>query len=204
VTYDGLAPTAVGLYQFNVVVPSIPSSDTVPLTFALGGVAGTQTLYIAVQNGNPATQVQSLTLSATSVAGGGTVQGTVALSTAAPSGGVVVALSSNSSAASIPATVTVPVGATSSTFTVSTSAVSSNQTATITATYGGGSSQAVLTVTGGGTLPQFIEIDIAATFSVDGTANPELNTYDIPLGGSAVVSFPSFRVVALLLRRVVL
>ncbi len=78
-TYDGLAPSAVGLYQFNVVVPSVPSSDAVPLTFTLGGVAGTQTLFIAVQNGNPPPQVQSLTLSATSVAGGGTVQGTVAL-----------------------------------------------------------------------------------------------------------------------------
>ena len=32
-TYDGLAPNVVGLYQFNVVVPSIPSSDAVPVTF---------------------------------------------------------------------------------------------------------------------------------------------------------------------------
>ena len=48
--YDGLAPNAVGLYQFNVTVPNMAASDTVPLTFTLGGVAGTQTLYIAVQN----------------------------------------------------------------------------------------------------------------------------------------------------------
>ena len=48
--YDGLAPNAVGLYQFNVVVPNIAASDTVPLTFTLGGAAGTQTLYIAVQD----------------------------------------------------------------------------------------------------------------------------------------------------------
>jgi uncharacterized protein (TIGR03437 family) len=50
VGYDGLAPNAVGLYQFNVTVPNVAASDTVPLTFTLGGVAGTQTLYIAVQN----------------------------------------------------------------------------------------------------------------------------------------------------------
>jgi uncharacterized protein (TIGR03437 family) len=50
VGYDGLAPNAIGLYQFNVTVPNIAASDTVPLTFTLGGVAGTQTLYIAVQN----------------------------------------------------------------------------------------------------------------------------------------------------------
>ena len=49
VGYGGLAPNAVGLYQFNVVVPNVAPSDTVPLTFTLGGVAGTQTLYIAVQ-----------------------------------------------------------------------------------------------------------------------------------------------------------
>ena len=35
IRYDGLAPHVVGLYQFNVVVPSIPSSDAVPLTFAI-------------------------------------------------------------------------------------------------------------------------------------------------------------------------
>jgi uncharacterized protein (TIGR03437 family) len=50
VSYDGLAPGAVGLYQFNVVVPSgVAASDTTPLSFTLGGAAGTQILYIAVQ-----------------------------------------------------------------------------------------------------------------------------------------------------------
>jgi uncharacterized protein (TIGR03437 family) len=50
VPYAGLAPSAVGLYQFNVVVPSIANSDTVPLTFTLGGVNSAQTLYTAVHN----------------------------------------------------------------------------------------------------------------------------------------------------------
>jgi uncharacterized protein (TIGR03437 family) len=50
VTYSGLAPELVGLYQFNVVVPNVTGSDTVPLTFTLGGLSGTQTLYVAVQN----------------------------------------------------------------------------------------------------------------------------------------------------------
>ena len=48
VEYDGLAPSAVGLYQFNVVVPNVAASNAVPLTFTLAGVAGTQTLYITV------------------------------------------------------------------------------------------------------------------------------------------------------------
>ncbi|SPE31568.1 conserved exported hypothetical protein [Candidatus Sulfopaludibacter sp. SbA3] len=50
VTYAGLAPGYIGLYQFNVVVPNVAASDAVPLTFVLGGGSGTQTLYTAVQN----------------------------------------------------------------------------------------------------------------------------------------------------------
>jgi uncharacterized protein (TIGR03437 family) len=48
--YFGLAPNYVGLYQFNVVVPNISNSDLVPVTFTLGGVSGTQTLYTAVHD----------------------------------------------------------------------------------------------------------------------------------------------------------
>lgn len=46
--YAGLVPGAIGLYQFNLVVPSLAASDAVPLTFAQGNTAGTQTLHIAV------------------------------------------------------------------------------------------------------------------------------------------------------------
>jgi uncharacterized protein (TIGR03437 family) len=48
VTYAGLDPGTVGLYQFNVVVPNLPYSPTVPLTFTLNGVPGTQTLLTGV------------------------------------------------------------------------------------------------------------------------------------------------------------
>jgi uncharacterized protein (TIGR03437 family) len=48
VNYDGLAPSFVGLYQFNVVVPQVASGN-VPVTFSLGGANGTQTLFLAVQ-----------------------------------------------------------------------------------------------------------------------------------------------------------
>ena len=50
VTYAGLTPGFVGLYQFNVTVPNIAASDTVPLTFSLAGVNGPQNLVIAIQN----------------------------------------------------------------------------------------------------------------------------------------------------------
>jgi len=50
VNYAGLSPDSVGLYQFNVVVPNVAANDLTPVTFTLGGVAGTQTLYTAIGN----------------------------------------------------------------------------------------------------------------------------------------------------------
>ena len=49
-SYYGLAPSYTGLYQFNVVVPNVPNNNAMPISFTLGGVKGSQTLYIAVQN----------------------------------------------------------------------------------------------------------------------------------------------------------
>jgi uncharacterized protein (TIGR03437 family) len=48
VSYMGLVAGLVSLYQFNVEIPQIADNDAVPLTFALGGVPGAQTLHIAV------------------------------------------------------------------------------------------------------------------------------------------------------------
>ncbi len=50
ITYAGLAPGYVGLYQINLVVPTITSNNAVPLAFTLDGAAGPQNLVIAVQN----------------------------------------------------------------------------------------------------------------------------------------------------------
>jgi uncharacterized protein (TIGR03437 family) len=49
ISYGGLAPGFVGLYQFNVVVPNVSDSDLTPLGFSLGGVQGTQTMFTAVK-----------------------------------------------------------------------------------------------------------------------------------------------------------
>jgi uncharacterized protein (TIGR03437 family) len=48
VTYAGLAPNAVGVYQINVVVPAVTAGGNLPLAFTLGGVSGTQKLSVAV------------------------------------------------------------------------------------------------------------------------------------------------------------
>ncbi len=96
----------------------------------------------------PEASLNSLTLNPTSVTGGGPSQGSVTLTSAAPTGGADVALSSsNPAVASLPASVTVAAGATSATFSVSTSTVGANTNVTITGTYEGTSRTATLTVT---------------------------------------------------------
>jgi uncharacterized protein (TIGR03437 family) len=50
ISYEGLVPPYVGLYQFNLVVPLVADNDAVPVTFNIGGTAGSQTLYIAVHH----------------------------------------------------------------------------------------------------------------------------------------------------------
>ncbi len=49
VTYAGLAPTAVGVYQINIVVPAVAAGGNLPLSFTLGGIGGTQKLSVAVE-----------------------------------------------------------------------------------------------------------------------------------------------------------
>ncbi|MEP6962980.1 MAG: IPT/TIG domain-containing protein [Acidobacteriota bacterium] len=48
VTYAGLAPGTLGLYQINVVVPAMPAGDAIPFSFKLNGESGQQVLYTAV------------------------------------------------------------------------------------------------------------------------------------------------------------
>jgi uncharacterized protein (TIGR03437 family) len=48
-SYYGLAPGLVGVYQFNMAVPNVASSNAVPVTFVLGSSSNLQTLYTAVQ-----------------------------------------------------------------------------------------------------------------------------------------------------------
>lgn len=117
--------------QFTVVVTNSAGSAT----------SNAAALTVTV----PLPTVASLTLNPTSVVGGlGSSTGTVTLSGPAPAGGAQVLLSSNNSAASVPASVTVPAGATSATFTVSTSAVLVSTSANISASYNGTSRSATL------------------------------------------------------------
>jgi uncharacterized protein (TIGR03437 family) len=141
--------------QSNNAVVQVPASVTIPagqtsVSFPLttGATSGSVPVILtATFNGcgaatasvtvNPAVCVQSLSLSAGSVAGGTGLSGSVTLSGPAPIGGVVVSLQSSSSAAQPGSSVTVPAGQTSASFNVTTTAVSTNTSAAITASIGG-------------------------------------------------------------------
>ena len=79
----------------------------------------------------------SLSVSPSQVDGGTAAEGTATLSGSAPAGGTLVSLSSSSAAAAVPASITVPAGATSATFAVTTSPVSALTTVTILGSSGG-------------------------------------------------------------------
>jgi hypothetical protein len=118
--------------------------------------AGSFGAYSSVRRLTPqaataAPTLASLSLSPTSVTGGATSTGTVTLTSAAPSGGLVVSLASGGAAASVPASVTVAAGATGASFAVSTTAVASATTVTISGTGGGVGRSATLTVNPPGT-----------------------------------------------------
>jgi hypothetical protein len=99
------------------------------------------------QGGASAPTLSAVTLSPATVVGGNAAQGTATLTSAAPSGGAVVTLSSsNTSAATVPASVTVPAGATSATFAISTSTVAASTLVPVTANAGGVARTATLTV----------------------------------------------------------
>lgn len=96
----------------------------------------------------PAPTLTSLTLNPSSVSGGNSSQGTVTLSAAAPAGGALVTLSSsNTSAATLPPSVTVAEGTTGATFTITTRTVAASTSVTISASYDGIVQSAALAVT---------------------------------------------------------
>ena len=87
----------------------------------------------------PTLSLTSLTLSSSAVRQGNTVQGAVTLGVPAPSGGVLIELSSsNPSAATVPSTLTIAAGATSASFSVTAgSGLSAPASTAITASYNG-------------------------------------------------------------------
>jgi len=91
--------------------------------------------------------LSTVSLTPSSVTGGSPSSGTITLTSAAPAGGIAVGLtSSNTGAATVPASVNVSAGATSASFAVTTASVATTTSVTITATQGTVTRTALLSV----------------------------------------------------------
>ena len=214
VTLTGVAPAAgvvVTLSSSNPTAAPVPASVTVSAgwkTRVFGvttfGVAATQSATITASSGGIDAQatltvnaptLSSFTLNSTSVQGGTTSTGTVALTGVAPAAGTVVTLSSsNPPVATFPASVTVSGALKTKAFWVTTFAVATAQTVTLTAAYGGASQQATLTVNP----PAVSSLTFNPSSVQGGTASTGTVTLTgvAPAGGAAVTLASSDTAVA--------
>jgi hypothetical protein len=118
---------------FPVTAGSVSTPTPVTLTATLAGVGTTFGLTV-----NPPAALTAVSVSPSAIFSGQSGTGTVNLTASAPAGGALVTLSSsNTSAASVPASVTVPQSSTSTTFTVVTGSVTTSTPVTLTAMYSG-------------------------------------------------------------------
>jgi uncharacterized repeat protein (TIGR03803 family) len=136
---DGIAPHA----------PLVQASDGMFYgSTTVGGAFGLGTLFkLDAAQPAPLPTLTSLWVDPPGVVGGLPATGKVTLSWAAPAGGAVVLLSSNSTLASVPASVTVPGGAKAASFPVATRSTRRTRVATITARYNGSQVSGTLAIT---------------------------------------------------------
>jgi hypothetical protein len=129
--------------------PFSPPSDCRVAVDDASGTPATATLSgctVRSPSSSSTAALSAVSVNPTEVIGGNTSTGTVRLTSAAPAGGVAVSLSSdNIGAATVPAGVTVPPGASSATFAVATNQVNA-QSAMIIGTAGGITKYAIITV----------------------------------------------------------
>ena len=169
VQLTGPAPAGGAQVQLTSSHPSalpVPASLTIAAGFAVSGevilhagqvTAATPVTVTATYNGTSATRtitVQPPTLKTdplqpvVKATGGADLTGRLDLAGGglAPAGGVQVSVTSDSTAASVPASVTIPAGANSTAFTIQTSPVPTTTTVTIRATHAGVTAQWQLTL----------------------------------------------------------
>ena len=141
--------------SFTVSTVSVTASTLATITAAFGGATRSATLTVTPPAAPPPpVGPASLFVSPATVEGGANATGTIFLTLGAPTGGLVVSLtSSNTAAATVPATATVPGGLSSTTFPVTTLVAATTRSTTITASANGISQTATLTVNGSAAPP---------------------------------------------------
>ncbi|MDT4972078.1 MAG: hypothetical protein QOG22_2221, partial [Pseudonocardiales bacterium] len=146
--------------SFTITTTATSVFTTVEVDASAGGV--TRSAFINLAAGPTAPTLVSLAIAPANVAGGSNATGTVALSSAAPSGGLSVTLATgNSSVAQVPPIVSVPAGQSQASFPVTTSSVATSTPVTITAFSGSTTRAATFTVTPASTPPSGMAIDLS-------------------------------------------
>lgn len=133
-------PKGAASATFPIATVAVAKTTTPTITASVGDFSKTASLTVK------APTLISVTLAPASVAGGATATGTVKISSPAPSDGLAIALTSNSSSVQVPEIAQISGGATSATFTVATISVGAKTTAKVTATLATTSIGAVLSV----------------------------------------------------------
>jgi hypothetical protein len=198
---EGTLPVTVaagGTVKLNVhFIPTVQGQITGALTISSNSLADTS---LTIQLGgaglpklSPALSALSCTSSA--VSGAGTDACTVSLSAEAPLSGLVVNLSSNNLAVTLPASVTVPGNATSVGFTATVAAVSIAENATLTSTASGVDETFALSlspqVAGGPTGPSLSVNSSTVSFGNVAVGTPSTQSVTLTSNGTAAVTVNS-------------
>src|SRR5207244_472587 len=164
------------------------------------GVAGpwSEVWSFTPQPAPPPPTLSTFSTNPSTVEGGTASSGTVVLSSGAPEGGALIALSSSHQAvASVPANVTAPANSFTATFAIATSPVSASTTVTITATYNGTTRTATITVTPPAPPPQTATLTVSATGRSGETVVSSPAGINVATGSSGSASFASGTAIAL-------
>jgi hypothetical protein len=200
VTYDfGGFITTAGTFRAAVSVADVTAqSADIGTALIVSATAPTGTVITSDMTSVTPSSVAltAVTLKSSLVAGCKSVSGSVTISEPAPATGLVVYLSDTLAAATVPATVTVPAGATTKAFTVKSSYVEANQAGLVSATLGSTTLSQSLTLRPVGMyLLSVVQSPVVGGLAATGTAKLECKAgpgpITVTLGSSnAVASVP--------------
>lgn len=163
--------------SFTVTTTPVTIGSGVTITAAFNQYSSSAVLFVVPP------QLASLGVAPASVTGGSGATGTVSLTGTAASS-ITVNLSSNNAAASVPATVIVPAGASSATFAVTTTGTTVDTAVTLNATYNQASSTAVLHVLP----PQLMSVSVSPNSILSGNSATGTVTLNVIAGSPTVVT----------------
>lgn len=162
---------------FNVSTSAVATTSNTIITASLASQSISSTLTVT------APKVSAISISPSSLGGSACGTLTVALNAPAPATGLVVQLSSSSTAATSPASVTIPSGSVSAKVTVCTKTVLATTSAKITAQFGGSAQSATLTINVTPSSITFSSNPVTGSTKLTGTITL---TGDAPSGGETV------------------